>query len=142
MGRMLLAMPPPALPADLVPLRTALERHGFQVRLAPPPRRNVYGLFEARSRTLWIAPVAFPLGIGRPTFLHEATHAAQSCPSGTLSLIGIQRKLDPVVSQEIRGILTTRYGHGNRAIEQEAFLVQAQPDGAQLLIDALGRRCR
>ena len=57
-------------------------------------------------------------------------------------MIGIQRNLDPVVRNEIRGILTSRYGHGNRAIEQEAFLVQAQPDGASLLIDALRRRCR
>ena len=45
-------MPPPALPADLVPLRAELEHPGFQVRLAPPPLRNVYSLFDVRNQTL------------------------------------------------------------------------------------------
>lgn len=137
-----LTLATPSLPADLKPLQVELERHGFEVRLAPPPRVKAYGLFDARRKIIWVAPVAFPLGIARATLLHEATHAAQSCPSGTLTPLGIQARVVPVVRQEIRGILTTRYSHGNRAVEEEAFLLQAQADAVPTLIRALRRRCR
>jgi hypothetical protein len=135
-------LPPPSLPADLTPLKVELERHGFEVRLAPPPDRRVYGQFDAARNIIWVAPVAFPLGIARAAFLHEATHAAQSCPSGTLTPLGLDATVKAVVRQEIRGILTTRYGHGSRALEEEAFLLQAQPDAVSQLIQALRRRCR
>ena len=66
----------------------------------------------------------------------------QNCSSGIPTLIGIQRTLTPVVRQEVQAILTTQYGHGNWAKEGEAFIVQAQTEGARLLIDALRRHCR
>lgn len=139
------ALRPPAplrsLPDDLQPLVLALRRNGFHLRLEPPAVRGVYGLFESRSRTLWMAPIAFDLGIGRQTLLHEATHAAQSCPDGRLQLIGWDLPLATVVRREIEGIITTRYPAGRRTLEREAFALQGQPNAVTLLIRALSRRC-
>jgi hypothetical protein len=132
----------PALPADLARLVQALRQHGFQVRLEAPQRRDVYGLFEARSRTLWITPISFALGIGRPTLLHEAAHAVQSCPLGVVQPVGWSLPLSPVVKREIEAITYTRYGHGNKAVEREAFALQGQPNAVELLLRALRQRCR
>ncbi len=137
-----LANPAPTLPTELEPLRIALERHGFRVLLQRPPRAGNYGQFEARSRRLWIAPVSFDLGIGRQTFLHEAAHAAQSCPAGQLTPIGWRLPLNPVVAQEIQGITTQHYHFHTWPVEQEAFAVQGQPDAMALIIRALNQRCR
>lgn len=129
------------MPADLQPLARELQARGFRLRIALPPARQAYGLYEARSRTLWLSPLSFELGIARQTFLHEAVHAVQSCPTGVLSPIGWRFQLPPVVDREISGILTTRYHHGNRAVEQEAFGLQGQADALPRLIEALKRRC-
>lgn len=134
------------LPAGLAPelrsLARELERYGFRLRWAPPPATRAYGQFVPASRTLWVAPIAFELGIGRQTFLHEAVHAVQSCPSGRLTPIGWSLRLDPVVRQEIGGILTTGYHHGSRLLEQEAFALQGQDDAVARLRAALKARCR
>jgi len=129
------------LPADLQPLARALQARGFTVRIALPPVRQAYGLYQAKTRTLWLSPLAFELGIARQTFLHEAVHAVQSCPNGVLSPIGWRFQLPLVVDREISGILTTRYHHGNRAVEQEAFGLQGQADALPRLMEALNRRC-
>jgi len=130
------------LPPDLRPLGRDLQRYGFRLRLAPPPAAGAYGQYVPASRTLWLAPIAFDLGIGRQTFLHEAVHAVQSCPDGRLSPIGWSMRLDPVVRQEIGGIITQRYHHGSRLLEQEAFGLQGQPDAVIRLTKALHARCR
>jgi hypothetical protein len=130
-----------ALPADLQPLARDLQAHGFTLHIALPPVRQAYGLFQSASRTLWLSPLSFELGISRATFLHEATHAVQSCPSGRLTPIGWRFQLAPVVEREISGILTSRYHHGDRILEQEAFGVQGQPDAVPLLRKALRQRC-
>ena len=83
------------LPADLNPLIQALQSKGFNVRIALPPVRGSYGLFQAKSKTLWISPLTIPLGIVRQTVLHEAVHAAQSCPSGRLTPLGWSAQLNP-----------------------------------------------
>lgn len=132
----------PPFPQELLPLVRALQQHGFVVRLEPPPQRGVYGLFQSKSRTLWVAPIAFALGIGRQTLLHEATHAVQSCPTGSPSLIGWRLPLAKVIRQEIAGITYSGYGHGNRAIEREAFALQGQTNAVPLLLRALQQRCR
>ena len=129
-----------ALPADLQPLVRELKRFGFRVQISAPPVRGAYGLFEAGSRRIWIAPISFELGIARQTFLHEAVHAAQSCPTGTVTPIGWRLPVQPVVRQEISGLLTTRY-HNHRVAEQEAFYLQGQPDAVARLMEALRRRC-
>jgi hypothetical protein len=130
-----------ALPADLRPLATALQAHGFAVRIALPPRTGAYGQFVPRSRTLWISPLAFELGIGRQTFLHEAVHAVQSCPAGVVRPIGWSFPLDPAVERGIRAILHHDYPT-NRDVEREAFGLQGQPDAVPRLLQALRQRCR
>ncbi|MFM7312012.1 MAG: hypothetical protein ACKO0M_02405 [Cyanobium sp.] len=131
-----------SLPADLQGLAGALERHGFRVRLTLPPQRRSYGLFESRSRTLWISPLSFELGIGRQTFLHEATHAVQSCPHGVLRPIGWSLSLEPAVERGIRALLHTGYHSGSWVLEREAFALQGQPDAVARLLAALEQRCR
>jgi hypothetical protein len=130
-----------ALPVDVQPLVKALQRHGFRVQVALPPRPGAYGQFEPRSRTLWISPLSLELGIGRQTFLHEAVHAVQSCPTGVVSPIGWSLPLDPAVE---RGINLTLYqGYStNKAVEREAFALQGQSDAVPLLLEALRQRCR
>ncbi len=135
---------PPAtgLPAELRPLAESLRQHGFRIRLAPPPSRGSYGEFVLSSRTLWIAPLSFELGIGKQVFLHEATHAVQSCPHGVLTPVGWKLPLAPVVSQEISGILVNNYHHGRQLVEQEAFALQGQADAIARLQRALATRCQ
>ncbi len=94
-----------------------------------------------RTRTLWIAPLSFELGIGMQVFLHEATHAVQSCPHGVLTPVGWKLPLAPVVSQEISGILVNNYQHGNQVVEREAFALQGQADAIPRLLKALSQRC-
>lgn len=130
------------LPAELRPLVQELLRYGFQLRLAPPPARGAYGQFVPQSRTIWLAPIAWELGIGRQTLLHEAVHAVQSCPDGRLTPIGWRFRLEPVVEREINGILHTRYHPNHRLLEREAFGLQGQPDAVPRLITALRSRCR
>ena len=130
-----------ALPADLQPLVAALRSHGFQVRIALPPRQGAYGQFDPRSRTLWISPLSFELGIARQTFLHEATHAIQSCPSGAVRPLGWTFPLDPAVERGIRVVLHHDYPT-NREVEREAFSLQGQPDAVPRLLTALRQRCR
>lgn len=130
-----------ALPADLQPLVHDLQARGFLIRIALPPVRQSYGLYQHDTRTLWLSPLAFELGIARATFLHEAVHAVQSCPSGRLTAIGWRFQLPEVVDREISGILTTNYHHGNRILEQEAFGLQGQANAISLLRQALHARC-
>ena len=131
-----------ALPPELMPLLRALKTHGFRVRIALPPERRTYGQYVPASRTLWLSPLSFELGIARQTFLHEATHAAQSCPDGrVLRPIGWMLPLQPVVRHEISGVLLNSYGAQSRVLEQEAFALQGQPDAVPRLLQALAQRC-
>ena len=134
--------PVTGLPAELRPLAESLRQHGFRIRLAPPPSRGSYGEFVLSSRTLWIAPLSFELGIGKQVFLHEATHAVQSCPHGVLTPVGWKLPLAPVVSLEISGILVNNYHHGRQLVEQEAFALQGQADAIARLQRALATRCQ
>ena len=131
-----------ALPPELMPLLRALKSHGFRVRIALPPARQAYGQYEPTSRTLWLSPLSFELGIARQTFLHEAVHAVQSCPDGrVLRPIGWTLPLQPVVRQEISGMVLNAYGAQSRVLEQEAFALQGQPDAVPRLLRALAQRC-
>ena len=99
----LLLWPARAIAADLTTLQQVLLRHGFRIEARQPPGR-AYGRFIPSRKLLEISPLVRDLGITRPVLLHEAVHAAQSCPNGTLSLIGIQRQVDPAVASRIRDI--------------------------------------
>ena len=135
-------LPQPSMAADLQQLQRELIRQGFRLEYRHPPGTKAYGRFSAASKTLMISPLVKDLGIARPVFLHEAVHAAQSCPSGRLTLLGIQRNLDPVVESRIRFILHNHYSQANAALEREAFLIQALPDAEDVIITALRNRCQ
>ena len=126
--------------ANLNDLYSALLRHGFTIEERQPPG-NAYGRFIPSERRLEISPLAHDLGIARQALLHEAVHAAQSCPNGHLSLIGVQRRAEPVVSSRIQYLLRTHYKMTNVSLEQEAFVIQSQPDAEQIIITALNKRC-
>ena len=126
--------------ADLNDLYRTLHQHGFTIQERQPPGQ-AYGRFVPSERRLEISPLVRDLNIARPVFLHEAVHAAQSCPNGSLTLIGVQRTADPVVSSRIRYLLGLHYKPTNFPLEQEAFLIQSQPDAEQIIIKALNRRC-
>ena len=136
----LLLLAPPAPAGDLEQLQRSLLRHGFTIEVRQPPGR-AYGRFIPAERRLEISPLVRDLGITRPVLLHEAVHAAQSCPNGTLTLIGVQRPLDPAVGSRIRYLLRNHYKPNIAAVEQEAFVIQSQPDAEQLIITALNQRC-
>jgi len=138
---LLLCLPAlPALAADLEQLQHSLLRHGFTIEVQQPPGQ-AYGRFIPAEKRLEISPLVQDLGITRPVLLHEAVHAAQSCPNGTLSLIGVQRPVDPAVGSRIRYLLRNHYKPNRTAQEQEAFVIQSQPDAEQLIITALKQRC-
>lgn len=130
----------PAQASDLQQLQRTLLRHGFRIVVRQPPGR-AYGRFIPAQKRLEISPLVRELGITRAVLLHEAVHAAQSCPDGRLSLLGIQRSVDPAVSSRIRFILRGYDPHHSPALEQEAFVIQSQPDAEALLIAALNQRC-
>ena len=135
---LLLALPASA--ADLEQLQRSLLRHGFTIDVRQPPGR-AYGRFIPAERRLEISPHVHDLGITRTVLLHEAVHAAQSCPGGALSLIGVQRPVDPAVGSRIRYLLHNHYRPNAAPLEQEAFVIQSQPDAEQLIISALNQRC-
>ena len=130
----------PAAAADLEQLQRSLLRHGFTIDVRQPPGQ-AYGRFIPAEKRLEISPLVRELGITRPVLLHEAVHAAQSCPNGALSLIGVRRPVDPAVGSRIRYLLRNHYKPNRAALEQEAFVIQSQPDAEQLIITALNQRC-
>ena len=130
------------LPADLQPLVKALQSKGFKIVIALPPVQKSYGLFQGKNKTIWVSPVAFPLGIARQTFLHEAVHAVQSCPYGKLTPVGWEFTLSPLIEREISAILIKNYHHADRAIEMEAFYLQGRNDATSRLMTALKQRCK
>ena len=133
--------PTSAAAADLTALQQALIRHGFQIEVRQPPGK-AYGRFLPASKRLEISPLVRDLGITRPVLLHEAVHAAQSCPPGTLSLLGIKRQASAVVESRIRYLLSHHYPQAHGSLEQEAFRLQSQPDAEALIIAALNQRCQ
>ena len=130
----------PLLTADAMSLVVVLQQKGFKVVFEHPSKRKSYGLFVSSSKTLFVSPLAFELGIGQAVLVHEATHAAQSCPNGQLTPIGWKLKASPVVSREISGILVHSYRE-NQHLEREAFLVQGHHDAIPKVIGALKSRC-
>lgn len=132
--------PSGAAAADLTALQQALLRHGFQIEVRQPPGK-AYGRFLPASKRLEISPLVRDLGITRPVLLHEAVHAAQSCPDGQLTPLQVQRRSTPVVESRIRYLLHHHYSQEHQVLEREAFRLQSQPDAEALIIAALNQRC-
>ena len=137
----LLLAPGTAMADGLISLQQALLRHGFRIEVRQPPGK-AYGRFLSNQKLLEISPLVQELGITRPVLLHEAVHAAQSCPKGKLTLLGIKRKADPAVESRIRYLLSHHYLQEHMALEKEAFLIQGQDDAEALVIKALKERCQ
>ena len=136
----LILLATPATAADLNDLYRNLLRYGFTIQEKHPPD-NAYGRFIPSENRIEISPLVHDLGIARQVFLHEAVHAAQSCPNGNLSLIGVQRRAEPVVRSRIQYLLQNHYKQIDFALEQEAFVIQSQSDAEQIIIMALNERC-
>ena len=83
----------------------------------------------------------FELGIGSQTILHEATHAAQSCPNGLLSPIGWTLPVNQSIKNEIQANLLRNYDINQYTIEKEAFYLQSQRNGVELLMEVIKKRC-
>ena len=90
---------------------------------------------------MWISPITFELGIGRQTILHEATHAAQSCPNKELTPIGYEFSLSPFIKNEIQAHLIRNYDINQYILEKEAFSLQGNKNGVNLLLKAINERC-
>ena len=134
-------MTPVDLPPELHQLDAELRRLGVEVRIQPPPKVGVYGLYQPSLKRLWVSPITKELGIFVRTYLHEAVHAAQSCPNGSPSLLGVKTTIKPVVQLRINQLLYSRYSHGSSALEREAFEIQGRVDAVPLLISSLRQRC-
>ncbi|MEM8503924.1 MAG: hypothetical protein AAF716_12315 [Cyanobacteria bacterium P01_D01_bin.1] len=119
-------------------LRQTLESHDFTVILDLPPQTGTYGLLHVPSRTVWINPVVFDLGIAIPTLVHEAVHAAQLCSgsAGTLSALNLGLELYAPASR-----LYMRYSGTRRMLEAEAYTIQARPDRVPYVTQLLVDRC-
>ena len=137
---LLLLWPARAIGADLTTLQQELLRHGFRIEVRQPPGR-AYGRFIPSRKLLEISPLVRDLGITRPVLLHEAVHAAQSCPAGRLTTLKLKRQSSPVVESRIRYLLSHHYSQEHQLLEQEAFRLQSQPDAEALIIAALNQRC-
>ena len=127
---------------EVEPLLNLLKNKGFRIEYKIPPKRGAYGLFQSKKKTIWISPISFELGIGRQTILHEATHAAQSCPNGKLSPIGWSLPLNQSMRNEIQAYLLKNYDINQYTIEKEALYLQSQKNGVEILIEAIKKRCK
>ena len=137
LGAILLASVTSATDPDFSSLQETLEQYGFQVKLELPPEPGAYGLLNSSSRTIWINPVVFELGIARPTLVHEAVHAAQTCAGGDkLSSLNLKITPPPMTRRYF-----LRYRASRRHLEAEAYTVQVQPDAVELAISLLHQHC-
>ena len=127
---------------DLEPLLELLREKGFVVKFQKPAKKVVYGFFQSKNKTLWVSPLSFELGIGRQTLLHEATHAAQSCPYDSLTPIGWKLPISPLIKKEIKSLLYNRYDNRKYIIEKEALTIQGQKNAVGLLLEAINQRCK
>lgn len=123
---------------DFVRLQRVVEEYNFKVKIEPTPVRGAYGLFDSKTRIIWIHPIVFDLGIARPTLIHEAVHAAQLCYGGkTVKALNLEIEPPPMTRR-----FFMNYEGFSRQIEAEAYTVQVQPDGVDLVISLLQKHCR
>ena len=95
--------------------------------ICPASDREFPGATDARKKIVWVAPISVDMGIGRQILIHEAVHAAQSCPTGQYELIGWKVNLPRSVDRTIEGILYRNYPHKNSLWNREAFYTEILP---------------
>ena len=118
-----------------------LNIKGFTIRNEVPPIKGSYGLYETKTKTIWISPITKKLGIYENVLIHEAVHAAQSCPYGFLTKLGYSSKITTLQEELIKRKLLSHYKHENFLLEKEAFSMQVSPNSSQIIIKALNERC-
>ncbi len=124
--------------ADLIKL---LNKKGFKIKNELPPKKRAYGLYENSTKTIWISPITKKLGIYKNVLVHEAVHAAQSCPRGFLTKLNIPIKLNSSQEKIIKMKLVNHYSHGNFLLEKEAFSIQTLPNSVETIIKEINKRC-
>ena len=139
--------------SDFIQLKNKLEDSNFQVNITVPPdfqlpkqqpdfqRRRVrkpYGLLNSASKTIWVHPIVFDLGIANSVLVHEAVHAAQLC-KGNSSLQTLELDLEPI--KQARPFFKRYVDVHSQAIEKEAYTVQTQANSYELVMSLLDRYC-
>ena len=123
-------------------LEQLLINYNFVIRYELPPYENSrglkpYGLLDTKNKTIWINPVVFDLGNAKPTLIHEAVHASQTCAgNGSIALLDLA--IEP---PQITRPYFMRYHNYRREIEAQAYAVQAQPDSLAIVTDLLNKYC-
>jgi len=126
---------------DLSNLIKLLNKKGFKIKNELPPIKEAYGLFENSTKTIWISPITNKLGIYKNVLVHEAVHAAQSCPRGFLTKLNIPIKLNSSQEKIIKMKLVNHYDHRNFLLEKEAFSIQTLPNSIEILSKEINKRC-
>ena len=150
---LLIAQSFPSPDAQFNQLKTQLESYGFKVNIATPPslklpnqqpdfqRRRVrkpFGVMNAESKSIWIHPIVFELGISNPVLVHEAVHAAQFCVGkGKIQTIGLD--IEPI--KQAQPFFKRYVDTQSQALEKEAYAVQTQPNSYDLAVNLLDRHC-
>jgi len=127
------------VPQEFLNLKNQLEKYGFEVIIALPPKRGAYGLLQVTEKKIWINPVVFDLQIATPTLIHESVHAAQVCAGkGKIKTLGLDIQPMPAARR-----LFLRYSNIHRQdIEREAYAVQTQPNRLKLATTLLQEYCK
>lgn len=138
---------------EFIQLKAQLESYGFQVKIAIPPDFDLprqqgdlkpaaskpYGVLHSESKSIWINPIVFELGISKATLIHETVHAAQYC-AGNGNIKAIALDLEPI-PQALPYF--KRYGDTQRQdLEREAYTVQSQPNSYELARSLLDQHCQ
>ena len=133
-------------------LKTQLQSYGFEVNIAVPPninfpkqqnglRRKVrkpYGMLQTKSKSIWINPIVFELGISKATLIHETVHAAQYCAgNGMLQAINLELEPIPQALPFFKRYVNTQ----RQNLEKEAYTVQSQPNSYELARSLLEQHC-
>ncbi|MEL6928273.1 MAG: hypothetical protein AAFO95_06545 [Cyanobacteria bacterium J06600_6] len=143
----------PNIEPEFIQLKTQLENYGFQVNIAIPPEFNLpqqqnglrrivrkpYGLLHSPSKSVWINPIVFELGIDRATLIHEAVHAAQYCAgNGKIQTLGLDLEPIPQALPYFKRYVNTQ----RQDLEREAYTVQTQENSYELARSLLDRYCQ
>jgi len=139
--------------SNFIRLQRQLENYGFQVNIATPPnfelpkqqidfqRRRVrkpYGLLNSATKSIWINPIVFELGIGNSVLIHEAVHAAQVC-RGNGNIQTLELDVEPI--QQARPFFKRYVDIYSQAVEKEAYAVQTQSNSLELAMSLLDKHC-
>ena len=138
---------------EFMQLTNQLENYGFKVNIAIPPdfslpkqqnglrliRRKPYGALHHKTKSIWINPIVFDLGIGKSTLIHETVHAAQYCAgNGNLKTINLDLEPIPQALPYFKRYVDIQ----RQDLEREAYTVQTQPNSYNLAQSLLDQHCQ